>query len=89
MFARNGAILQIDSVHSRAICDEIGDRLCEMLRREIKGELPPRLRYLMEQLADADREIAPMIVPSLEDMIALNTPTAAPDETTASAMLEH
>jgi hypothetical protein len=88
MLARNGAILQIDSVHSRAICDEIGDRLCEMLRREIKGELPPRLRYLMEQLADADREIAPMIVPSLEDMITLYTPTAAPDETTASAMLE-
>jgi hypothetical protein len=89
MFARNGAILQIDSVHSRAICDEIGDRLREMLRREIKGEFPLRLRYLMEQLADANREIAPMIVPSLEDMIALNTPTAASDETTASAMLEH
>ena len=78
MFARNGAILQIDSAHSRAICDDIGDRLREMLRREIKGKLPPSLQYLMEQLADADRDIAPSIVPSLEDMIALNRPMAAP-----------
>jgi hypothetical protein len=89
MLARNGAILEIDSVYSRAICDEIGDRLRQMLRREIKGELAPRLRHLMEQFADADREIAPVIVPSLEDMIALRKPAAATDETTASAMLEH
>jgi hypothetical protein len=87
VFARNGAILQIDSVHSRAICDEIGDRLREMLRRETKAELPPSLQYLIEQLADADRDIAPPIVPSLEDMIVLNKPMAAPG-TTASAMFE-
>jgi len=61
--------MQIEAVHSRAICDEIGDRLREILRREATNELPPRLQHLMERLAEADRETAPSLVPSLEDMI--------------------
>jgi len=60
--------LQIDPVHARAICDEIGDRLSGLLRRQISDDLPPRLRYLMEELAEADHEAAPSIVPSLHEL---------------------
>ena len=60
--------LQIDSVHSRAICDEIGERLQIMLRPDA-ADLPPRLQVLMDRLADQDRERAPSIVPDLDDMI--------------------
>jgi hypothetical protein len=63
-----GVNMQMDAVHAREICAEIGDRLREMLRREA-SELPPRLQHLMERLAEADRETSPSLVPSLEDMI--------------------
>jgi hypothetical protein len=69
MSARTGASIQIEVVHLRAICDEIGDRLREILRRENGHVLPPRLNSLMQQLARADCEPAPSIVPSLEDII--------------------
>jgi hypothetical protein len=39
------------------------------LRRENGHVLPPRLNSLMQQLARADYEPAPSIVPSLEDII--------------------
>ena len=58
--------IQIDHTHSRAICDEIADRLREILRREA-AELPPYLQQLVERLAESD--VAPSIVPSLEDMM--------------------
>jgi hypothetical protein len=61
--------MQMDAMHSREICAEIGDRLREILRREATSELPPRLQYLIERLAEADRETSPSFVPSLEDMI--------------------
>jgi hypothetical protein len=60
--------LQIDSLHSRAICEEIGDRL-RIALGPVPRALPVRLQMLMEQLAELDREPAPSIVPSLEDMI--------------------
>jgi hypothetical protein len=69
MLARTGVNMRIDAVHSREICDEIGERLREILRREVTWELPPRLQHLMQQLAEADRETGPALVPSLEDMI--------------------
>jgi hypothetical protein len=69
MLAKAGVNTRIDAVHSREICAEIGDRLREILRPELSGDLPPRLQYLMERLAEADREAAPSLVPSLEDMI--------------------
>jgi hypothetical protein len=69
MLAGKAMNMQIEAVHSRAICDEIGDRLREILRREATSELPARLQHLMERLAQADRETAPSLVPSLEDMI--------------------
>ena len=63
--------IRIDQLHSRAICEEIGDRLRQILPLEV-SPLPPRLRYLLDRLADADGELAPSIVPSLEDMLVRN-----------------
>jgi hypothetical protein len=60
--------LQIDSLHCRAICDEIGERLRTVLRPETVG-LPIRLQILIDRLADQDREMAPSIVPDVDDMI--------------------
>jgi len=68
MLARTGVNVQIDADHSRAIWLEIGERLGEFMRRDAACELPGRLRYLMERLAEADRETSPSLVPSLEDM---------------------
>jgi hypothetical protein len=68
--------IELDHVHCRAICDEIGDRLRHMLRQDA-SELPPRLKYLVAQLADADRELSPSIVPSFVDMTAGRDPVAA------------
>lgn len=62
------ADLRIDHVHCRAICDEIGERLRHSLTREA-GELPPRLKLLVDRLAQLDNEVAPSIVPALEDML--------------------
>jgi hypothetical protein len=61
--------IDLDHVHCRAICDEIGDRLRMILRRSA-SELPPRLNDLMARLAEADREPSPSIVPSFADMMA-------------------
>ena len=68
MSKKNDANIQIDHMHSRAICDEIGDRLRETLGRE-PVELPPRLRLLVERLAELDGEVAPSIIPSFGDML--------------------
>jgi hypothetical protein len=65
MNAQNG--LQIDSLHCRAICEEIGDRL-RMALGPAPRALPVRLQLLLGQLALQDRELAPSIVPSLEDL---------------------
>jgi hypothetical protein len=69
MLTMTEAGLQIDTIHARAICDEIGERLRTVLRRDAGQDLPPRLRDLMEQLAKADGEASPSIVPSLDDML--------------------
>jgi hypothetical protein len=60
--------LRIDSAHCRAICDEIGERL-RMILRPATAALPIRLQVLLDRLADQDRELAPSIVPDLDDMI--------------------
>lgn len=60
--------LRIDGLHCRAICDEIGERLQIMLRPDA-AELPARLQLLIDRLADQDRQLAPSIVPDLDDMI--------------------
>jgi hypothetical protein len=60
--------LQIDSLHCRAICEEIGERLRNILPPETAA-LPLRLQILMDRLADQDRELEPSIAPDLDDMI--------------------
>jgi hypothetical protein len=50
--------------------------------------LPPRLNYLVQQLAKADFEFAPSIVPSLEDII-IEGELMPQNEMTALTMPEH
>jgi hypothetical protein len=61
----NAAAIALDHAHCRAICDEIGDRLREVLKPEAM-EIPQRLRALLDRLAQMDE--APSIVPSLDEM---------------------
>jgi hypothetical protein len=68
MSKKNAADIRIDPIHSRAICDEIGERLRQVLKREPVG-LPPRLQLLVDRLAELDGAAAPSIVPSFEDML--------------------
>jgi hypothetical protein len=63
-----GNELRIDSLHCRAICDEIGERLRIVLDREATA-LPQRLQLLMEKLAEQDLLMAPSIAPSMDDMV--------------------
>ena len=62
--------IEIDSVHCRAICEEVGYRLGLALRKE-NPSLPPRLEILLERLRRQDLEPAPSIAPSLDDMVPL------------------
>jgi hypothetical protein len=68
MSSQKALPLQVDSGHCRAICEEIGDRLRILLDKEA-GEIPQRLRMLMDRIAELDREQAPSIVPAMDDMI--------------------
>jgi hypothetical protein len=68
MSSQKALPLQIDSGHCRAICDEIGDRLRILLDKEA-GQLPQRLRLLIDRLAELDGEQAPSIAPAMDDMI--------------------
>ena len=55
----------LDHIHCRAICDEIGERLRDVLAREAL-EIPPRLLMLVDRLAQLDD--VPSIVPSIDEM---------------------
>ena len=72
MVKLSAADLLLDQTHSRAICDEIGERLRTILKPDV-SELPPRLLALVEKLDqlevgnDVPLMRAPPIVPSLED----------------------
>jgi hypothetical protein len=68
MSKKNAADIQIDHLHSRAICDEIGERLRQAIRQESVG-LPPQLQLLVDRLAELDGAAAPSIVPSFDDML--------------------
>ena len=59
--------IQIDSVHCSAISEEIGSRLSQFLKTDT-SDLPPQLKLLLNRLRQQDREKAPSIVPSLDDM---------------------
>jgi hypothetical protein len=65
--------------HSRAICDEIGERLRSILKPDF-AELPLRLLALVNRLdhltieCDVPRIYMSSIVPSLEEMRSLSSP---------------
>jgi hypothetical protein len=67
MADEHAAGLALDSTHSRAICDEIGERLRDVLSREV-SEIPSYLCRLVDRLAELERVPAPSIVPSIDDM---------------------
>jgi hypothetical protein len=63
MAKRNIEALALDHAHCRAICDEIGERLRQVLKPEAL-EIPQRLLALLDRLAELEQ--APSIVPSIE-----------------------
>jgi hypothetical protein len=64
-YRNNAEILALDHTHCRAICDEIGERLGQVLKPEAL-EIPQRLLALLERLAELEQ--APSIVPSSDEM---------------------
>jgi hypothetical protein len=68
MSHHNAVTLQLDHTHCRAICDEIGERLREVLQRNVTPT-PAYLLALIEKLAELDD--APSIVPSIGDLTSL------------------
>ena len=67
MYAGRTALQPADSEHCRAICDEIGDRLRDILDRDDQAPSPYLLR-LVSRLGELDHD-APSIVPSIEDIL--------------------
>jgi hypothetical protein len=55
--------VQIDRTHSRAICNEIGERLRISLAGEFP-ELSPQMQRQMDQLRELDEHASPSIIPS-------------------------
>jgi len=70
---RHAAAVMLDHTHCRAICDEIGERLAQILIRDVV-EVPPRLLALLNKLAQLERDQlaelaqAPSIAPSIGEM---------------------
>ena len=58
--------LRLDHNHCRAICDEIGERLREVMALK-SVNTPPQLQRLIDRLNELDNVWAPGIVPSIED----------------------
>ncbi|NOJ47653.1 hypothetical protein [Bradyrhizobium archetypum] len=65
--------VELDHMHCRAICDEIGERLGQILKPEVSA-LPPRLLALLDELKQMETgnygqlQHAPSIVPSIDDL---------------------
>jgi hypothetical protein len=70
---RHAAAVMLDHTHCRAICDEIGERLVQILNRDAM-EIPPRLLALLNKLAQLEGEgpvrlaQAPSIAPAMSEM---------------------
>ena len=54
--------VEIDSVHSAAICKEVGERLDRYFGKAF-SDMPPELERLFQRLRELDRENAPPTVP--------------------------
>ncbi len=65
--AGKDTMIALDSTHSRAICDEIGERLRDALGQET-AEVPSFLSRLVDRLAELDRVSSPSIVPDIDDV---------------------
>jgi len=69
----------LDHKHCRAICDEIGDRLRYLLKRETP-EIPPRLLALIDQLARLENGEparwlpSPSLAPSSDEQVRAAAP---------------
>lgn len=57
--------LQIDEVHDRAICTEIGERLGQVLSRD-EPKLTDSLESYLDRLREQDGDYSPSIVPSMD-----------------------
>jgi hypothetical protein len=68
MTNRNAEAFALDHIHCRAICDEIGERLAQILKPETL-DMPERLLALLDRLAKLEQ--APSIVPSIDEMTFL------------------
>jgi hypothetical protein len=65
MSNRNATSPAPGHTHYRAICDEIGERLRDILKPDLSG-IPPRLLVLLDKLAELEH--APSIVPCINEM---------------------
>jgi hypothetical protein len=65
MTKRDLEALALDYSHCRAICDEIGERLRQVLKPGA-SEIPQGLLTLLDRLAEIEQ--APSIIPSLDEM---------------------
>lgn|GEM_PF-634242 len=78
--------VRIDSVHCAAICEEIGYRLRRFLDKD-KTELPAHLGLLLDKLREMECDESPSIVPSFEDIKALDNAETLRSGTSANASL--
>lgn len=56
--------VQLDHIHSDAVCRAIGEVLRDRLTRQMP-DVPQTLRMLIDRLPELDRELAPSIVPAM------------------------
>ncbi|MES2751755.1 MAG: hypothetical protein V4661_10330 [Pseudomonadota bacterium] len=56
--------VHLDHTHSEAVCQGIGEKMRETLKRDSQ-DISPHLRELIERLPELDRERAPSLVPSM------------------------
>lgn len=54
--------IQLDHVHSAAVCEGVGERLRNALNREA-SDTPQRLRRLVDRLPELDSEHTSSLVP--------------------------
>jgi hypothetical protein len=67
MRKHNSEAAALNPIHCRAICDEIGERLRQILK--VEAEIPQRLLTLLEKLDEL--ESAPSIVPTMDELSSL------------------
>jgi hypothetical protein len=63
----NSEAAPLHPIHCRAICDEIGERLRQILK--VEADIPQRLLTLLEKLDEL--QSAPSIVPTIDEVSSL------------------